>query len=57
MLMVYDKSFSKRDDDMSELERKKIELIKMRIKNKFYDRAEILERVVSEIIKSEVKKN
>ncbi|WP_169313648.1 hypothetical protein [Caldithrix abyssi] len=57
MLMVYNKSFSKRDDDMSELERKKIELIKMRIKNKFYDRAEILERVVSEIIKSEVKKN
>ncbi|MHB2147479.1 hypothetical protein ACX8XP_00345 [Calditrichota bacterium LG25] len=57
MLMVYDKSFSKRDDDMSELERKKIELIKMRIKNKFYDRAEILERVVSEIIKNEVKKN
>ncbi len=55
--MVYDKSFSKRDDDMSELERKKIELIKMRIKNKFYDRAEILERVVSEIIKNEVKKN
>jgi len=32
-------------------------LIKLRIRNKYYDREEILEKVVREIIKNEIKNN
>lgn len=55
--MFNDPNFNQREDNMSELERKKLELIKLRIKNKYYDREEILEKVVSEIIKNEIRKN
>jgi|GEM_PF-2550955 len=43
--------------DKLEFEKEKIELIKLRIKNKFYDRSEVLEQVVSAIIKSDISKN
>ena len=33
----------------SDFEEQKLELIRMRIKNKFYDREEILQKVVQEI--------
>ncbi len=36
-------------------EQEKIELIQLRIRNKFYDRNEVLETVVSSIIKSEIR--
>jgi hypothetical protein len=39
-----------------EFEKEKIELIKLRIRNKFYDRSEVLESVVSAIMKSDIKK-
>ncbi len=55
--MFADQNFNRKEKNMSDLERKKMELIKLRIKNKYYDRQEILERVVSEIIKNEMKKN
>lgn len=55
--MFADQNFNQREDGMSELERKKLELIKLRIKNKYYDREEILEKVVGEIIKNEIRKN
>jgi hypothetical protein len=37
------------------LEKQKIELIKLRIKNKFYDRDDVYEKVISELIKKELK--
>ena len=37
------------------IENQKIELIKMRIKNKFYERDDVFERVVTELIKKELK--
>ena len=40
-----------------EFEKEKIELIQLRIRNKFYDRSEVLEQVVSAIIKSDISKN
>jgi len=55
--MYSDQIFNQKEDDMTELERKKIELIKLRIRNKYYDREEILEKVVREIIKNEIKNN
>jgi hypothetical protein len=38
-----------------EFEQEKIELIQLRIRNKFYDRSEVLETVVSSIIKNEIR--
>jgi hypothetical protein len=38
-----------------EFEKEKIELIQLRIRNKFYDRSEVLETVVSSIIKNEIR--
>ncbi len=38
-----------------EFEKEKIELIKLRICNKYYDRSEVLETVVSLIIKNEIR--
>ncbi len=55
--MLTNQSINGREKNMSELEQKKIELIKLRIKNKYYDREEILEKVVQEIIKNEIKNN
>lgn len=39
----------------TEFEKEKIELIKLRIQNKFYDRNEVLESVVISIIKNEIR--
>ena len=38
-----------------EFEKEKIELIQLRSRNKFYDRSEVLETVVSSIIKNEIR--
>ena len=38
-----------------EFEKEKMALIKLRIQNKFYDRNEVLETVVSSIIKNEIR--
>lgn len=37
-----------------EIEKQKIELIKLRIKNRFYDRDDVFDKVVSELIKKEL---
>lgn len=42
--------------DQSNLENQKIELIKLRIKNKYYDRDEILLKVVQEIYEHSIRK-
>ena len=41
--------------DDKEFQNEKIELIRLRIRNKFYDRGEILESVVNTIIKKEIR--
>ena len=51
----------KKAEDMTEkteislIERQKIDLIKLRIKNKYYDRDEVFNRVVHELINKELK--
>jgi len=46
----------KRTSDLSNIEKQKLDLIKLRIKNKFYDRDEILQSVVKEIYIHDLKK-
>ncbi len=55
--MLADDLSKKKEDEMNDLEQKKLELIYLRIRNKFYEREEILEKVVQEIINREVKYN
>lgn len=43
-----------KDEKMKMLEKEKLELIYLRIRNKYYEREEILEKVVQEIIKQEM---
>jgi len=43
--------------ERSSLEKDKIELIKMRIKNKYYDRDEVLLKVVQEIYERDLRKD
>jgi hypothetical protein len=49
-----DKKVIKIDPNKS-LEQDKLDLIKLRIKNKFYNKEDVLERVASEIVKHEIK--
>ncbi|MGD9489314.1 MAG: hypothetical protein AB7W47_14950 [Calditrichaceae bacterium] len=42
---------------MSRLEAQKIELIKLRIKNKYYDKDSVLDKVISEIVKTDINEN
>ena len=37
-----------------DFEKEKIELIKLRIKNKFYERSDVLENVAASILKKEI---
>ena len=39
------------------LEKQKIELIKLRIKNKFYEKDDVFEKLINELIQKELKKN
>ncbi len=55
--MLADDLSKKKEEEMNDLEQKKLELIYLRIRNKFYEREEILEKVVQEIINREVKYN
>ncbi len=56
--MAEDKNYSDRkDDEMKNLEKEKLELIYLRIRNKFYEREEILEKVVQEIMNRELNYN
>lgn len=44
------------NDAFSNIERQKIDLVKMRIKNNYYNRDEVLEKVISEIVRHEISK-
>lgn len=44
-------------DSLADIEQQKIDLVKLRIKNNYYNRADILKQVVSEIVQTEIKKN
>ncbi|NOX88234.1 MAG: hypothetical protein GXO77_04345 [Calditrichaeota bacterium] len=55
--MSEDNFFKEKDDEMKNLEKEKLELIYLRIRNKFYEREEILEKVIKEIISREMKYN
>ena len=44
-----------RKDRTQDLEKDKLDLIKLRIKNKFYNKEDILEQVASEIVKHEIR--
>lgn len=44
------------NESLSNFEEQKIELVKMRIKNKYYDRDDILAQVVSEILHKDIRK-
>ncbi len=47
----------KKDGKMKDLEKEKLELIYLRIRNKFYEREEVLEKVVREIMNKEINYN
>lgn len=42
-------------DRNSDLEKDKLDLIKLRIKNKYYNNEDILEQVASEIVKRQIR--
>jgi len=41
--------------DQAGIEKQKIDLIKLRIKNKFYDREDVYEKVIHELLNKELK--
>lgn len=45
------------EDGGSSLQDQKIELIKLRIKNKYYDRDDILQKVIQEIYERDVRRD
>jgi len=47
----------KPEDGGSSLQDQKIELIKLRIKNKYYDRDDILQKVIQEIYERDVRRD
>ena len=51
------KTPEKKDGKMKDLEKEKLELIYLRIRNKFYEREEVLEKVVREIMNKEINYN
>ncbi len=46
----------KEDKEIMDLEKEKIELIRLRIRNKYYDREEILQKVVQEIYEQDFRR-
>jgi hypothetical protein len=44
-----------KSDRKKSLEKEKLDLIKLRIKNKYYNKENVLERVVDEIVKREIR--
>lgn len=47
----------KADADQSSLQDQKIELIKLRIENKYYDREDILQKVIQEIYERDIRRD
>lgn len=47
----------KSDNGGSRLQDQKIELIKLRIKNKYYDRDDILQKVIQEIYERDIRRD
>jgi len=47
----------KSEDERTSLQNQKIELIKLRIKNKYYDRDDILQKVIQEIYERDVRRD
>lgn len=41
--------------DSNDFEKQKLDLIRLRIRNKFYDREEILQKVVHEIYEADIR--
>lgn len=49
ILMAKEKKMAKKTTAKMDIEKEKLELIKLRIRNKYYDRDEVLLKVVQEI--------
>ena len=47
----------KSENNESRLQDQKIELIKLRIKNKYYDRDDILQKVIQEIYERDIRRD
>jgi hypothetical protein len=55
--MNYTKKRKKDSQTTSTFQKNKYELVALRIKNKYYEKSDVLEKVINEIVKTEIMHN